>query len=612
MNIVSLLKQAIDKKLINLLDFLFALTIAKNQSPKIILLSVCMHYFISIGNTCLPILCLKNKTVFDEKDNKKFIAKIWKITNLSKHLKSELLTNKIISNGSHPTPFIILNQKIYFYKTWLAERKIFKFISQPNKFKKNLIYIKKNIATLLHENTEDLQKIAIILSIINRITFIMGGPGTGKTTIASKILIATALTFRKKIKIQLTAPTGKASHHLTNSIKKSMLKLSHLYKKKHICIKPAITLHRLLNINTAKNKHFVNTKLPLDIDLLIIDESSMIDIFIMEELIKNISKHTKIIFLGDHNQLPSIKCGHILKDVYSYYKSGYSKKTIELINQFDIFNLKEIKHYKFSNINDKICILKKNYRCDIKSNISKISIQIKKNTFNNFKKLFLNNYHDINFFSLKTIKDYKIMISNLTKNYINYWKNLKEIQTPLNAISYFNNFRLMCVLKSGPFGVKGINAALEYEMKKLGLININIIDGKSIYFGQPILILKNSYTIKLFNGDIGVIMYDKNKNLKAFFYNYKKLIRSIPINLLPEFQTNWITTVHKSQGSEFNHSTLILPNSYSSILTKELIYTAITRSQDKLTIYSDKNIFIKSIKNETRRHSGLSIDDCSY
>ncbi|XBC42182.1 MAG: exodeoxyribonuclease V subunit alpha [Buchnera aphidicola (Meitanaphis elongallis)] len=614
MNIILLLEQAIVKKIITLSDFYFSISITQNQSPKtMMLLAVCISYATRMGHTCLPISILEHKKIFYSKENKKLIDKMWKITELSKCLRSKLLVKKIINTESYSTPLILINKKIYLNRAWKAEKKIFYFISQPQNYDTyDITKIKQKISPLLCRNTENLQKVAIILSIINKVTFVLGSPGTGKTTIVSKILLAISILSNKRLNIQLSAPTGKAANNLTKSIQQSISNFKHLYEKYNIVIKPAVTLHRLLKINLNNNINFKTIDHLVDIDLLIIDESSMIDIFIMEKLIDNISDKTKIIFLGDHNQLPSIHCGCILKDVYSYHRKGYSQSIIKKINFFNIFNIKNIKNYKFSNINDKICILKKNYRYTTQSSISKLSIEIKKNKFNDFKKLFRNSYKNIKFFSLKTNRDYKQMISNLIKNYTNYWINLKKT-IPLNIMSIFNNHRIICALKNGKFGVKELNSTLENEMKKQGLINLVVVNKQTIYFGQPILILKNDYNIKLYNGDAGIIMYDDKKKLKAFFLEKnKKKTKSIPINLLPKFQTNWAMTIHKSQGSEFSHTILVLPNIYSRALTKELIYTAVTRATTKITIYSNKKTFIKATKNKTIRYSGLSQRTCTY
>ncbi|XBC39499.1 MAG: exodeoxyribonuclease V subunit alpha [Buchnera aphidicola (Nurudea shiraii)] len=586
---------------------------APKQSFPIIFLIAYTSHFIRMSHTCLPISILRNKNVLCNKENTKLINKILKKIIFEKNFLLQTLKEKISSNGSYLTPLVILNEKIYFFKTWKAEKKIFHFISTPQYHKKEkLIEISKKITSLLHENKDEFQKIAILFSIINQITFIIGDPGTGKTTIVSKILTGIKIIFpKKKLKIQLAATTGKAAYRLTESVNNSISNLKNFYKNETISIKPAVTLHRLLKVNFKSYQYFKHSEKFLDIDILIVDESSMIDIFIMEKLIDSISKKTKIIFLGDPNQLPPIGCGHVLKDIYSYHYNGYTKKMTQNISIFKINSIKQISNYKFSEINEKICVLKKNYRFNEKSDIYYISNKIKKNKFNNFKKLFSNTYKNIKFFTLNTGQDYKRMIKNLTKNYINYW-NILNKQKISDIISIFNNHKLICIFKNGPFGIQGLNEELEYEMNKQGLIKKIVIDEKIIYFGQPILILKNDYTMNLYNGDTGIIMYGKNNTLQAFFEINKNKTKAIPINLLPKFQTNWAMSVHKSQGSEFNHVSLVLPHTQLNILNKDIIYTAITRAKKTLTIYSSKKTFKKAIKNKTVRYGGLSQNECIY
>lgn len=613
MKIISTLKKMVKQEIIKESDFYFSTTLFHDYNASIIFLATCIIYFVRNGHICLPIILIQHKKVFCT-DNIKLINELWnraKIQNKNWIQKLINNNNDVISNGSHNTPLILHNKNIYTYKLWITEKKILEFILKEQDFTRiDQKQIKKILTNSLSEITNNIQKISIILSIINRIVFIIGGPGTGKTTIVSKILFFLTKIFTKNLNIQLTALTGKAANHLTKSIKKNLEKLN-LTKKFFFINQKAITIHSLLDLKPNQTFNYIECQKKLsDLDVLIVDEASMIDIGIMEKLVTSIQKSTKIIFLGDYNQLPSICGGHILKDICSYYREGFSVHTTNLLKKLSNNNItvKTIENYPFSNINDKIIMLKKNYRCTVNSEIYKIYNILVKNKTNDIQTLFNNIYYDIKFINLSNQKKYIEIISKITQSYKQYWLSLKKKYPFIKIMNIFNNQKLLCILKNGLFGVTGLNSAIENEMKKIGWIkNIIIVNNDAWYPGKPIMISKNNKKMNLVNGEFGITLLDKNNKLKVFFLSneHQKKYYSIPINLIPEYKTNWAMTVHKSQGSEFFKVTLLLPKNNVSLLTKEIIYTAITRSKKKLTIYSEKNIFIEAIHKKIKRYSGI-------
>lgn len=431
MKITHILKTMIKYKIITSSDFYFSTILFNNQTLKIKFLALCINHFIHNGHICLPSVLIEQKKVFlTNKIN--LINKLWSLIQINKNFWiNELLKDShIISNGLKKTPLIFNNKNFYTYKLWLAEKKIWKFINQNQNIQtNNTNIIKKLLKNSLKEDTDLTQKIAITLSMISNIIFIIGGPGTGKTTIISKIILIFIKLFSRNVKIKLTALTGKASNNLTESINKNIKKFNITNEKINIPDYKATTLHKLLNIKYENKIKITNTKIDLsNIDLLIIDEASMIDIEIMEKLIDNIPITLKVIFIGDHNQLPSISGGHILKDICSYYREGFSKTMTNfletLLNKQKI--IKTIKNYKFSNINDKIIMLKKNYRCNLNSDILNFSNILKKNSINNKKILYNNTYQDIKFKNIFHNLEYKKIISQLAKIYKKYWLILKK------------------------------------------------------------------------------------------------------------------------------------------------------------------------------------------
>lgn len=605
MNIIALLKKALKKNLINDIDFYFATYIATEQEPEIMLAAACLSYSVNCGHVCLPILHLKNKLVFPKKE-KNLIDKLWHIAGNPKNWTQILLKSNKISHDTNIGPLILYKKNLYLNYLWQAEKKVFSFISHNKQETSDIVLLNMILKSLFNKKNNDSQKIAVAMTMIWKIVFIIGGPGTGKTTAVARILLALIRISKKKIKIKLAAPTGKASARLTESLKYALKEIKYTELEKNMLPKHAITLHALLGITQENKKPFFNINNILNIDVLIIDESSMINLLLMEKLIDALPQKVKVIFLGDINQLPSIEPGCILKDIYTYHHHAYSYKTAKILKNITECDIKIINNNLNNTINDSICILKKKYRFNPISDISQFSEDLNNDSPNLLKKIFHNKYRNILYHEINSKNDYLNMIEAIVKEYSKYLNIIKKNQNPKNIIKKFNEYRVLCAIKNGTYGVKNINKYIEIKMKHMNLIKSHTLNDNTWYSGKPIMITKNNKSLGLFNGDIGITILDHKKKLKVFFSLDDDNIKFIPITLISEYETTWVMTIHKAQGSEFKHTVLILPNIDHTILTKELIYTAVTRACDKLTIYAEKKTFLKTIKKNNIRYSGLN------
>jgi exodeoxyribonuclease V alpha subunit len=172
------------------------------------------------------------------------------------------------------------------------------------------------------------------------------------------------------------------------------------------------------------------------------------------------------------------------------------------------------------------------------------------------------------------------------------------------VIAAFGRYQLLCALRDGPFGVQGLNQRIEQRLMQLQRIRRPGM-GSRWYEGRPVMITRNDSALGLFNGDIGMTMRDEEGNLKVFFPLPDGSIKAIQPSRLPSHETAWAMTVHKSQGSEFDHTALVMPTQFLPVLTRELVYTAITRARRQLTIYSEPGVFQRAVQLQTQRRSGL-------
>ncbi|CAL4323204.1 exodeoxyribonuclease V subunit alpha [Buchnera aphidicola] len=592
---IKLLQIAVKKSLIRLFDLEFGYLISQKKNNLTMLVSACLSYASYMGNSCLPISIFEKKNFFPKKEII-LIKKILNKINNIKNWKQELLKDKNISHEKYDTPLIIYKNKIYLNKIWKIEKKIVNFIKKNNIQSKYFLKYTNEIKNILFQITENQQKKAIALAMIKKITFIIGGPGTGKTTIIKKILDIIINLDKNILNIKIAAYTGKATCRINETLKKNIN-----YRN----IK-AITLHNLIGIKYNSKHNYFNTNNKILVDILIIDETSMIDLFTMNKLIDALPNYTEIIFLGDINQLSSIENGSILKDICYYAKNTYTEKTKNLLEKITDCKIK-INNNFITNITDCIYILKKTYRFKKNNYIKKLSNSILKNDNNIINKIINGKFYNINYYNINTDKKYKNMIQYIILMYSKYLNKLNTEYSKEKIIQLFNKYQVLCAIHNGAFSTNEINQNIEnniiikYKIKKYWINN------DFWYHGRPIMIQKNNKYLNLFNGDIGITMYNQKNQLEFFFLHKKNKLKKIPIYLLDqkEYEIPWSITIHKSQGSEFKNIIIILPKIFKDILNKELIYTAITRSKKKITIFSDKNILKKTLKNENIRFSGI-------
>ncbi|QCI22889.1 exodeoxyribonuclease V subunit alpha [Buchnera aphidicola] len=595
---IILLRQAVKLKMIRPIDFYFSQFVAQ-ENTIVMLVAACVSYENSKGHIFLPVQYFE-KHCFFSSFNHKFKKKILTILEKKTNWSFELFKHISVGNGSIPTPLVLYEEKIYLYKMWKAEKNIFKnFYIKKNKI--NQKKCSKILNNLFPGKSINFQKIAVALTLINHITFIVGGPGTGKTTTILKIIIALIKSSNKSIKIQLSAPTGKAATRLNTIIKSNIFDLYFSEKEKHSLPSRAKTIHELLGIQKISQNSFFNKNNLLDLDILIIDEISMVDILMMEKILCAVSKNTKLIFIGDYNQLCPIESGSILREIYHHANNGYSLKTILDIQKLTQYELPKKINKNTTFISNSICVLKKNYRFDKNSGIDILSNGICNKKIKIIENLFKNSIKNVFFYEHNSVQKYKKMIKYITLNYKNFWDKVHKKATIKEIIESFQDYQVLCVLYDGLFGVNFLNKKLEEYMYKKNIIKYFYVNEQEWYVGKPIMISNNNKYLDVFNGDIGITNFSENGILQVSFLKENKTINNIPVKILSNYKTAWAITVHKSQGSEFINTALILPNVTSHMLNKDILYTGITRSRKLLSIFSDKKVFLKTILKNSQK-----------
>ncbi|VFP88846.1 RecBCD enzyme subunit RecD [Candidatus Erwinia haradaeae] len=611
MKLVELLYLGHQKHLFRLLDIQFARIVTKNKDSILMLAAALVSRASGEGNVCLPLSQIHPEFFFYGL-NQDLAQAIWHAVNMPEDVESLLFMYSAVSDGRRSCPLVIQNKRLYLHRMWKSEQLVLNFI----KYQSYIANLEENkISEILDlyfgYNSSDWQKIAAAVAITSKISVISGGPGTGKTTTVAKILASLIKLSLLPQRIKVAAPTGKAASRLTEELGLALRNLRldlHMLESFPL---EATTLHSLLGATMHSQYMYYNSDNMLPLDVLVVDESSMIDLSMFDHMISALPSKARVIFLGDHNQISSVEAGTVFSDICYINNNKYSPSRAAQLSRLTGCNVMACEDSNDSSVGNMICLLHKNYRFKIESGIGQLSEAVNSGNIRLVEKILRGNFCDICFCTMNSDADYRDMLKISVEGYRNYFKVLKEGADPDKVLDYFKRFQVLCVLREGGFGVLGLNKSIENMLYLEGLINHEMFLNHFWYDGRPVIILRNSKELKLSNGDIGIAIKDKRKQLRVWFVLYNGDIVSIDPARLPLHQTAFVMTVHRSQGSEFEHVLLVLPTKFMPILTRQLFYTGITRAKKRLIIYANQSVLRDIIRMSMNRQSGL-IDRINY
>ncbi|MDC0534226.1 exodeoxyribonuclease V subunit alpha [Francisellaceae bacterium] len=485
------------------------------------------------------------------------------------------LNANLASDGTNIKPFVIENNHLYFYRYWKYEtiiaEKTFDLSCKLDTFESQEIVI-DNLFPQDDLDTSiegiDWQKNAVEKSIHKGFSIITGGPGTGKTTTVIKLLSALISLSDQKLNIALAAPTGKAAARLQESIikGKSWLKVTLGATAENIPDQ-VHTIHKLLGSIYLSPYFKYNQSRQLPYDVVVIDEASMIDVPLMAKLLQALKDNTRLILLGDVHQLASVEVGSVLADLSNALpnQTFYLKKTYRFSGAIKLLA-------DAVNIQDVPLAMKV-----LKSGDESVSL----------------------------IPHSQSSLKYLLNQAIEYIQAIPEDGLNLEIVfKYFGRFQVLCSNHFGTFGLDGINNHIEKGLERRDLIK----KSGSWYIGKPIMISENvgHSSMHLNNGDIGICLPDDEGKLYVYFESADgKFKRYLP-SKLPKYQIAYAISIHKSQGSEFDDVIISLPETMNPVLTKELLYTGITRAKKSVTIVANEQVLALMMSQKVSRNGGLT------
>ena len=468
------------------------------------------------------------------------------------------------------------------------------------------------------------QREAVAVAALRQLTIISGGPGTGKTTTVVRLLaLLQSLQLARGLpglRIALAAPTGKAAARLVESIGKQLGTLNCSDAVKDAIPRTASTIHRLLGFRGGSVTRFLHgADLPLAVDVVVVDEASMVDLALMAKLLDAVPRDARLILVGDKHQLASVEAGAILGDIcdagtreQAPRSSGFLAELATLVDPgepptADTAPLPtratdRADHTPLPPIADCLVDLVHNHRFGLNSAIGGLAEAIKHGRADEaMSRLQAAIGARRGELTMVPLADADTLATVLRSTVLDGYHEYLATDDPGERLVRLGRFRLLSGHRRGPFGVERLNQIVEQALARDGRIQ----PGAPWYDGRPILVTSNDYQLGLFNGDVGVVCGDSTGRLRAWFGGPAGELRSFAPSRLPAHETVFAMTVHKSQGSEFDRVGLLVPRQLSSLLTRELLYTAVTRAREHVTLFGTARVVADAIGKRIERASGL-------
>ena len=549
---------------------------------------------------------------------------------------------------SEGAPLVLSGTCLYMRRYWNYERQVAGDIARrlqanaaaPADLAARLASLFPEPLMVDGQRLTDWQKLACAMAAQGRFTLITGGPGTGKTTTVVRLLALlqeAAMATGEPLRLSLAAPTGKAAARLTESIGAQVQSLVLDEEVREQIPTLVTTLHRLLGSRPGSRHFRHDAANPLPLDVLVVDEASMIDLEMMASLLDALPAHARLILLGDKDQLASVEAGAVLGDLCREAESGgYSEATRAWLESQTGERLEDPALVPGDKaLAQHIVMLRHSRRFGSGSGIGRLARAVNQGDAQTARATLATGADDLHVLRLSGEQDRaleRLLIEgqgvgeSRPQGYAHYLQ-VMQAQRPApdadsqawdrwagNVLAAFDQFQLLCAVRKGAWGVGALNERIAEALVRRNLLE----QAYGWYEGRPVLVTRNDYSLGLMNGDIGIALRlpeppeypgaPVREVLRVVFprNDGSGALRHILPSRLSAVETVFAMTVHKSQGSEFAHCALILPDNLNPVLTKELVYTGITRARHWFSLIESRaGIFEQAVQRRVERRSGL-------
>jgi exodeoxyribonuclease V alpha subunit len=525
----------------------------------------------------------------------------------ARELRGALGAHPWVGSGDGATPLVFENDRLYMRRFREAEVRLASAIRERvamPAMDDTLPALATRFREVFPPRADaepDWQAIAVAASLRSRLSVITGGPGTGKTTTVARLL-AMVLAQDPDARIALAAPTGKAATRLGEAVQQTLGQLEVDDAIRGKVYSAGSTLHRLLGYRPQDDSFQYNASNPLEHDVVIVDEASMVPLLLMDTLFEAVRPDARIVLLGDHDQLASVEAGSVLADLVAASGALDHAHGPALAAAYATLSGATLTTSTGRPpLRDAVARLVRSHRFDDTTGIGALARAIRDGDAAGAVAVL--EWSDESVVRGAESAQSEDWIESLAEPA----SGLFSASSPGAALEALSRVRVLCATNVGPAGTDALTPRIEQMLRKLG----HDVTGR-YYRGRPLLITRNDYALGLFNGDIGVVWDELDEDgttvQRAFIANpgLGDAAKGFPLPQLPEAVTAWAMTVHKSQGSEFDTVIVVLPDSDARTLTRELLYTAVTRAKSRVIIVGPDEALRLAIGRTARRGSGLA------
>ncbi|RSN99680.1 exodeoxyribonuclease V subunit alpha [Acinetobacter pittii] len=495
-------------------------------------------------------------------------------------------------------PCVYDEQGLALYRYWHLEQRL---AEQICRLKQQLIQ-PVSCDDYLDLLTDPHQQAALQMVARQSLSIITGGPGTGKTYTLARIIAVLSQAI-PHIRVAMAAPTGKAAQRmqeaLQNSFNDPKLLESGLVSEE-LRNQGTQTIHRLLGMGHSQTPRF-NQKQPLPYDVIVVDEASMLDLNLATLLFEAVPESCRIILLGDANQLASVDVGAVLADLQQIQALADNRVQLQTSRRFaegaligQVAKFIQAQTYQ----QDHAAVLQQ-FEIDIVevSELKPIVLQSDMPDVVQLEYLPEGNLLDLDTYYQKLMLGFQGYVQSL-KNYLKEGRSIEQVQ---NVVKAFDDYRILTAVRHGPFGLQQLNQYAQRWLQQ----QLSIVTAGGWYVGRPVMMTYNDYQLGISNGDIG-LCFEHRTQPQQFEVYFPSLNKWVAANRLPKsIQSAFALTIHKSQGSEFTHTAVVLDQAAKNLLSQELIYTAITRAKKVVSLLVHQEALLQAFTVRTTRKSGL-------
>ncbi len=534
--------------------------------------------------------------------------------------------SRLVCAGDGSEPLVLEGRRLFLRRNWAATEEIARDLAQRTRLIEAGLSdeaVRGIVDSLFadQENGEgpDWQKIACAVAARYPFSIITGGPGTGKTWTMVKLLgLLQAMNEQlegaaaRPLRILLAAPTGKAAARMTESLRANWQHLPERYQREAFRPEEARTLHRLLGTR-PDTRHFRHDRTnPIPADVVIVDEASMIDLQMMQALCRGVSPQTRLVLLGDKDQLASVEPGAVFGDLCRDADAGrYGADLAGWIER--VTGESPGVSAGGPAIHDQRVMLRQARRFD--RDIADLAEAVNAGRAEDAERLLADRAPVLASLRPADEADEALRALLVEDGHAAYFEalgppgahSITDETWIRDCLTAYGRFQVLAATRSGPWGVDGLNASIRRWLAQAGLVPA----AGTWFHGRPVMVTHNDYGTGLMNGDVGLCLQlsdaDGTTGLRVVFQRADGSLHHYGTTRVPECRTAWAMTVHKSQGSEFTHTVLVLPDRHNRVLTRELIYTGLTRARERFTLVAPSaEVFTRAVELRTRRSSALA------